>query len=140
MRTVVVVLPEADAQLRALGERDRQLEQVAREYIARLRLQPDLGQPVERGYLNAIAARRIRFGRDDRPGQLFGEDRGSVRRGDQDPSDGPAWRIVYTADESPKAAVRLVVIASVGVGHAASGHENAYQAAERVMRSRKEKQ
>ena len=98
MRTVIAPLhPEVQEELRAL---DRRRAQIARRYIRRLALEPYLGARVERGLLAEYGCRRIRFDRHDRPDDLFGARRPSKRRGDEDLSEGPGWRIVYWLPEA----------------------------------------
>ena len=139
MRTRLHVTDEAEAQLVALAATDRRAAQVARKYIERLALEPELGQPVERGYLADVKARRIRFGAGDTPEQLFGQGARRVRRGDQDLSEGPPYRVVYITVAIEKLDVKLVIVAAVGRGHTDKDTENAYQAAERVLRNRLKK-
>ena len=116
MRTVIAPLhPEVQEELRAL---DRRRAQIARRYIRRLALEPYLGARVERGLLAEYGCRRIHFDRHDRPDDLFGARRPSKRRGDQDLSEGPGWRIVYwLLLEAPRSQIRLVVILAVAAGH-----------------------
>jgi hypothetical protein len=93
VRTIIAPLhPEVEAELRAL---DRKRADIARRYIRRLRLEPDLGVPVDRGLLAEHGCRRIYFDHDDQPDDLFGARRPPARHGNQDLGEGPRWRIVY---------------------------------------------
>jgi hypothetical protein len=71
----------------------------------------------------------VRFDRHDRPDDLFGARRPSKRRGDQDLSEGPGWRIVYWLPEAPQSQIRLVVILAVAAGHTRPPDVNAYELA-----------
>ena len=127
MRTIIApLLPEVQAELDAL---DPKRAGIARRYLRRLALEPMLGAPVERGPLVEYQARRVRFDVNDNPDNLFGNRPAPRRRGDQDLSDGPKWRIVYWVQEAPRAGIRLVVILAIGVGHADPGHLTAYERA-----------
>lgn len=133
MRTVIApLLPEVEAELAAL---DARLEDVARRYIRRLALEPLLGSVVCRGPLGTVGARRIYFDRDNRPDDLFRSRRPAARRGDQDPGEGPPWRIVYWIGEAQRSQTRIVVILAVGRGHAAPPSPDAYQLATRRLRA-----
>ena len=131
MRTVIAPLhPEVQKELRAL---DRRRAQIARRYIRRLALEPYLGARVERGLLAEYGCRRIHFDRHDRPDDLFGARRPSKRRGDEDLSEGPGWRIVYWLPEAPRSQIRLVVILAVAAGHTRPPDLNAYELASRRL-------
>ncbi|MGH2949263.1 MAG: hypothetical protein ACRDPC_23915 [Solirubrobacteraceae bacterium] len=126
MRTMIAPLGrEVEAQLAAL---DRRRERIARRYVARLRLEPLLGVPVERGALASYGCRRVYFDRDSRPDDVFAAP-GASRRGDEDPSRGPKWRIVYWIREAPQTGVRLLIILAVGEGHPDPGQPTAYELA-----------
>jgi len=122
---------EVRAELDALP---RRLRQVARRYIQRLRLEPDLGVPAGRGLLADHRCRRVYFDASSKPDDLFGASAVRGLRGDQDPSAGPKWRIVYAVREAPSAGVRLIVILAVGEGHPAPGRRSAYELAEARLR------
>ena len=96
---------------------DRRLQGIARRYIRRLALQPYLGRRVPRGRLADHGCRRIYFDRDDNPDDLFGAHRQPLRRGDQDPSEGPGWRIVYWLHPMANIDLRVVVVLAVAPGH-----------------------
>jgi len=131
MRTVVAPLaPEIDAQLAGL---DASLRKVAEGYIARLRMEPFLGHRLDRGLLGWAEARAVYFDRDSRPGELVGEHRGRLRVAGEDPSEGPRYRVVYRLLEAPLAAVRLVQVLGVGVGHSEPGGGDAYRDASRLL-------
>jgi hypothetical protein len=131
VRTVIApLLPEVEAELRAL---DGRLEDVARRYVRRLALEPLLGSVVPRGPLATVGARRIYFARDNQPDDLFGSRRPPARRGDQDPGEGPGWRIVYWVAEAQRAQTRIIVILAVGRGHARPPSANAYELATRRL-------
>ena len=131
MRTVIAPLhPEVQEELRAL---DRRRAQIARRYIRRLALEPYLGTRVDRGLLAEYGCRRIRFDRHDRPDDLFGARRPSKRRGDQDLSEGPGWRIVYWLPEASRSQIRLAVILAVAAGHTRPPDLDAYELAGRRL-------
>ena len=93
MRTAIAGLePEVQAQLAAL---DTRRADIARRYIERLRLEPYLGHRLTRGLLASEECRAVYFDRDSRPDDLFGGARVPRRRGDEDPSAGPGYRVVY---------------------------------------------
>jgi hypothetical protein len=100
-----------------------------------LALEPLLGSVVPRGPLATVGARRIYFDRDNRPDDLFRARQPPARRGDQDPSAGPRWRIVYWVGEAKRTHTRIIVILAVGRGHAKPPHENAYEVATRRLRA-----
>lgn len=133
MRTIVAPLDsEVEQELAVL---DRRRQEIARRYIRRLALEPDLGAPLESGLMADYGCRRIYFDGDDTPDDLFGARRPAKRRGDQDLSDGPAWRIVYMVRRAPLADVRLLVVLAVGRGHCGSVQLNAYQLADAHLRA-----
>jgi len=122
--------PEVRNQLEALPPR---LREIAHRYIERLRLEPFLGHRLARGLLASQECRAVYFDRDSRPDDLFGSRRPPRRRGDEDPSSGPQWRIVYRLLEATRADVRVVQVLAVGRAHVLPGRENVYAAAERVL-------
>jgi hypothetical protein len=133
VRTVIAPLhPEVAAQVHAL---DRRRAEIARRYIRRLGLEPNLGAPTARGLLVEHGCRRIYFDRDDRPDDLFRARRPPARRGDEDLSEGPVWRIVYWTGEAQRTQTRLVVILAVGRGHARPPDPDAYELATRRLRA-----
>jgi hypothetical protein len=132
VRTVIAPLPwEVEAQLAAI---DARLAGIARRYIRRLALEPRLGHPLARGYLASRGVRAVYFDRASNPDDLFGARRGERRSGDQDPSDGPRWRVVYRAAETRDGELRVIVVLGVGVAHPEPGEESIYVAAERLLR------
>jgi len=133
VRTVIAPLHhEVEAQFHAL---DRKRAEIARRYIRRVRLEPELGVPVERGLLAEHRCRRIYFDRDDQPDDLFRARRPPARRGDQDPSEGPAFRIVYWIGEAERTQTRIVVILAVGRAHTKPPSTNVYQLATRRLQA-----
>ncbi len=133
MRTVIApLMPEVESELAAL---DARLQDVARRYIRRLALEPLLGSVVPRGPLATVGARRIYFDRDNRPEDLFRARQPPARRGDQDPSAGPRWRIVYWVGEAGRTQTRIIVILAVGRGHAKPPNADAYELATRRLRA-----
>ena len=134
MRTVIAPLPrEVEAQLEAL---DARLAGIARRYIRRLALEPQLGHPVRRGLLGSVEARAVYFDNDSQPDDLFGARRPPRRYGDQDLAAGPRWRVVYVLLEANRAEVCAVVVLAVGRAHTEPGDEDVYLAAERLLRRR----
>lgn len=132
MRTVIAPFDrEVEAQIEAL---DDQLARIARGYIERLRLEPYLGTLVPSGYLAAAEVRRVLFDRESRPEQLFAEHRGRLRVAEEDPSQGPSWRVVYELLEAPRTGVRVVRVLGVGRGHEDPGEIDVYRAAEATLR------
>lgn len=132
MRTVIAPLAlEVEEQIDALGPA---LGEIAQRYIRRLRLEPSLGGLVKRGPLAALPARRVYFDREDCPEDLLRSRRVASRRGDQDPSAGPRYRIVYLAREAPTTGVRLIVILAIAKGHVQPPDRDAYQLAEAQVR------
>lgn len=133
MRTIVAPLAaDVRAELDALS---RRLRPIAQRYIQRLRLEPYLGAPAGRGLLADHRCRRVYFDASSKPDDLFGASAVRARRGNQDPSDGPKWRIVYSVREAPSAGVRLIVILAIGDGHPAPGRRSAYELAEARLRN-----
>jgi hypothetical protein len=122
--------PEVRQQLDALSPR---LREIAHRYIARLRLEPLLGHRLTRGLLASQDCRAVYFDRDSRPDDLFGARRPPRRRGDEDPSAGPQWRIVYRLLEAVRADVRVVQVLAVGQAHVEPGDEDVYAAATRLL-------
>ena len=133
MRTIVAPLTaEVRAELDAL---DPRRAEIARRYIRRLRLQPDLGAPIERGPLRRLGGRRVYFDVDDNPDDLFGNRPGPRRRGNQDLEQGPKWRIVYAARAAPRTGVLLIVVLAVGRAHPPAPQPTVYElAAQRLQR------
>jgi hypothetical protein len=132
VRTVIAPLPrEVEAQLEAL---DARLAGIARRYIRRLALEPQLGHPLTRGYLASRGVRAVYFDRSSDPDDLFGRRRPRPRAGGQDLAVGPRWRVVYRAPETRDGELRVIVVLGVGVAHPASGAESIYVAAERLLR------
>ena len=133
MRTIVAPLTvEVRAELDAL---DPRRAEIARRYIRRLRLQPDLGAPIKRGPLSRLGGRRVYFDVDDKPDDLFGNRPGPRRRGDQDLDQGPKWRIVYAARAAPRTGVLLIVVLAVGQAHPPGPQPTVYElAAQRLER------
>jgi len=128
-------LPEVEAELAGL---DRRLQGIARRYVRRLALQPYLGYPLQRGDLARERCRAIRFEGDDDPGDLFGSQRRATRAGNEDPSCGRPWRIVYWIRETPDRERGLVVALAVGVAHP---KRSVFELAERTLKTiGKEKQ
>jgi hypothetical protein len=134
VRTVIAPLGrEVEAQLATL---DPRLAGIARRFIRRLALEPQLGHPVSRGLLGSVEARAIYLDRQSRPEDLFGGRRPARRAGDQDLAEGPRWRVVYALLEATRADVRVVVVLAVGRAHTAPGQDDVYLAAERLLRRR----
>ena len=119
-----------EAELEAL---DAWLADIARRYIRRLALEPQLGHPLTRGYLASRAVRAVYFDRSSDPDDLFGRRR-PRRAGDQDLAAGPRWRVVYRAAETRDGELRVIVLLGVGVAHPPPGAESIYVAAERLLR------
>ena len=133
MRTVIAPLhPEVEAELAAL---DARLQDVARRYIRRLAVEPYLGYPVGRGSLGTARCRAVRFDHGDDPGDLFGSRRRASRAGDEDPSRGPRWRIVYWVRETRDRRLRIVVVLGVGVAHPQPGQRSAFELAARLLQT-----
>ena len=131
MQTVIAPHePEVRDQLDALAPR---LREIAHRYIQRLRLEPSLGHRLERGPLATEGALAVYFDRDSRPDDLFGARRPPRRRGDQDPADGPRFRVVYVPIEARAAELRLIVVLAVGPAHQDPSRD-VYRAAERTAR------
>ena len=132
MRTVIAALhPRVQGQLIAL---DAKRAAVARQYVARLAIEPYLGHRLDRGLLGSAQCRAVYFDRDSRPGDLFGATR-QTRRGDADPWSGPAYRVVYRLLEARRTGVRVVQVLAVGRAHASAGSEDVYVAAAQLLRA-----
>ena len=131
MRTVIAPHDAGvHAQLEALSPR---LREIALRYIERLRFEPFLGHRLVRGLLASQECRAIYFDRASRPDDLFESRRPPRRRGNEDPSAGPQWRIVYRLLEAARADVRVVQVLAVGRAHVKPGEEDVYAAAERML-------
>jgi hypothetical protein len=127
VRTVIAPLPrEVRAQIDAL---DRRLAGIARRYIRRLALEPQLGAPLCRGPLAGFGVRRVYFDRCSVPGDLLRSRAPTARRGNQDLAAGPRWRIVYWVEEAPRAGLRLIVILAVGEAHPRPPRHSVYELA-----------
>ena len=132
MRTVIAPLArEVEAQLAAL---DPRLAGIARRFIRRLALEPQLGHPLMRGYLASRDVRAVYFDEASEPDDLFGRRRPARRAGDADLAAGPRWRVVYRAAETRDGELRVIVVLGVGRAHPARGGESIYVAAERLLR------
>lgn len=132
MRTVVAPLDAAVE--RQVARLEPRVADVARRYIARLAIDPYLGRPIPRGLLAQKRARAVLFDRDDHPERLFGDARGRVRRGDEDLSAGPRFRVIYRLLEARRVGVRVVQVLGVGPGHVGHGEEDdAYRQAARLL-------
>jgi hypothetical protein len=132
VRTVIAPLPlEVEAQLDAL---DRRLAEIARRFIRRLALEPQLGHPLTRGYLASRDVRAVYFNRASVPDDLFGRRRPKRRKGNEDLAAGPRWRVVYRAAETRDGELRVIVVLGVGCAHPEPGGESIYVAAERLLR------
>lgn len=130
MRTVIAPLhPEVDAQLGAL---DAKRGAIARRYVARLALEPYLGHRLTRGVLASEECRAVYFDRSSRPDDLFGGSR-PARRGSEDPSAGPAYRVVYRLLEARRTGVRVVQVLGVGRAHVIPGETDIYTAAAQLL-------
>jgi hypothetical protein len=131
LRTLIAPLAdEAGQQLAAL---DPWRREVARRYIRRLALEPYLGYPLTRGWLAREKCRAVRFDRDSDPDDLFGSRPRALRRGNQDLSAGPRWRIVYWMRETSDRQIRLIVVLAVGIAHPKPEGRSAFQQAERHL-------
>jgi hypothetical protein len=132
VRTVIAPLArEVEAQLAAL---DPRLAGIARRFIRRLALEPQLGHPLTRGYLASRDVRAVYFDDTSEPDDLFGRRRPARRAGDEDLAAGPRWRVVYRAAETRDGELRVIVVLGVGCAHPAPGEESIYVAAERLLR------
>lgn len=130
MRTVIAPLhAEVEAQLEAL---DAKRALIARRYVARLALEPYLGHRLTRGVLASEECRAVYFDRGSRPEDMFGAS-GPKRGGSEDPSTGPAYRVVYRLLEAKRTGVRVVQVLGVGRAHVPSGEEDIYTAAARLL-------
>lgn len=131
MRTLIAPLaPEVEQQLAALS---RRRQEIGRRYIRRLALDPYLGYQLQRGLLAQEECRAVRFDRDSDPDDLFGARPTASRRGDQDPSAGPRWRVVYWMRETIDQQLRLIVVLAVGIAHPQPGQSSVFEAAERQL-------
>jgi hypothetical protein len=79
---------------------DRRRAQIARRYVRRLALEPELGHPLTRGLLATAGCRAVYFDRSSRPDDLFGACRQATRAGNEDASAGPGYRVVYRVLEA----------------------------------------
>ena len=132
MRTVIAPLDgEVSAQLQALDDR---LRDVCARYLRRLALEPLLGHPLSCGYLGSRQARAVYVDRDDHPDELLTSRPQGKRRGDQDPSEGPPWRIVYAVRETHDRRLRVIVVLGIGIAHPPPGADSVYTTAARTMR------
>jgi hypothetical protein len=130
VRTVIAPLhEEVEVQLRAL---DSKRAAVARRYVARLALEPYLGHRLTRGVLASEECRAVYFDRNSRPDDMFGASRAG-RRGGEDPSAGPAYRVVYRLLEARRTGVRVVQVLGIGRAHVGTGEEDVYTAAARLL-------
>ena len=131
MRTVIA--PHARTLHAQLDALPRRLSEIAQRYIERLRLEPYLRHRLVRGPLASQECRAVYFDRHSRPEDLFGSRRPPRRRGYEDESAGPQWRIVYRLLEATRADVRVVQVLAVGRAHAEPGQEDVYAAAEGTL-------
>ena len=76
--------------------------------------------------------RAVYFDRHSRPDDMFSESRQS-RRGSDDPSTGPAYRVVYRLLEARRSGVRVVQVLGVGRAHVAPGEQDIYSVAARLL-------
>ena len=128
MRTLIAPLSDdVGQQLAALDPCRREL---ARRYIRRLALDPYLGYPLGHGRLATERCRALRFDRDSDPNDLFGSRPTARRRGNQDLSVGPRWRIVYWMRETSDRQARLIVVLAVGIAHPKPGGRSVFKDAE----------
>ena len=133
MRTLIAPLdPGVESQLRGL---DRKRAEIARRYIRRLALEPHLGYPLRRGRLAGERCRAVRFDRGDDPDDLFGRRPRATRTGNQDPSLGPGWRIVYWVRETPDRRLRVIVVLAVGIAHPNPGAPSAFDLASSMLQT-----
>jgi hypothetical protein len=121
---------EVEQQLHAL---DRRRAQIARRYIRRLTLEPELGHGLTRALLATADCRAVCSDRSSRPDDLFGATRVAVRAGNEDPAADPAYRVVYRVLEARRTGVRVVQVLGVGRGHVAPGEESIYDTAARRL-------
>lgn len=136
MRTILVPLSSAvEAQLSELGRRDRD---VARAIIARLRLEPELGQLATRGLLADARVRRVRFDADTDVSDVLVSKRDRLRTGAQDQSAGAKLRVVYWEHIHPQRDVRFIEVLSVGAAHRTDSKPDVYDNAAAIIRSRQE--
>jgi 2,4-dienoyl-CoA reductase-like NADH-dependent reductase (Old Yellow Enzyme family) len=101
--------------------------------------QPFLGYRMQRGRLASERCRAVRFDRDDRPEAPFVAQRARLRDAGEQPEDGPRYRIVYWARETPDGRIVLVVVLAVGIAHPAPERPSVFDLAEETLnRVRKE--
>jgi hypothetical protein len=132
VRTVIAALhPRVQGQLMGL---DAKRAAVARRYVARLAIEPYLGHRLDRGLLGSEQCRAVYFDRNSRPDDLFGAGR-QTRRGSDDLSAGPAYRVVYRLLEARRTGVRVVQVLGVGRGHVAPGQQDVYTAAAGLLQA-----
>jgi hypothetical protein len=130
VRTVVAPFhKEVEAQLEAL---DAKRALIARRYVARLALEPYLGHRLTRGLLASEECRAVYFDRGSQPEDMFGPS-GPKRRGSEDPSTGPAYRVVYRLLEAKRTGVRVVQVLGVGRAHVRVGEDDIYTTAGRLL-------
>lgn len=130
MRTVIAPLHrEVEAQLEAL---DAKRALIARRYVARLALEPYLGHRLTRPVLASEECRAVYFDRGSRPEDMFAPS-GPKRQGSEDPSTGPAYRVVYRLLEARRTGVRVVQVLGVGRAHVRTGEEDSYTKAARLL-------
>jgi hypothetical protein len=130
VRTVIAALhEEVEAQFEAL---DAKRAGIARRYVARLAIEPFLGHRLTRGVLASEECRAVYFDRNSRPDDIFGESRAS-RRGSEDRSTGPAYRVVYRLLEARRSGVRVVQVLGAGRAHVAPGEQDIYTVAARLL-------
>jgi hypothetical protein len=128
LRTLIAPLSdEVGQQLAALDPWRREL---ARRYIRRFALDPYLGYPLGHGRLATERCRAVRFDYDSNPDDLFGSRPTARRRGNQDLSAGPRWRIVYWMRETSDRQIRLIVVLAVGIAHPKPGGRSVFGDAE----------
>jgi hypothetical protein len=125
-----LIAPLSDEMGQQLAALDPWRREVARRYIRRLALEPYLGYPLTRGWLAREKCRAVRFDRDSDPDDLFGSRPRARRRGNQDLSAGPRWRIVYWMRETPSGTARLIVVLAVGIAHPKPGGRSVFKDAE----------
>ncbi len=114
MRTVRAPLhPRVQEQIDGL---DRKRCEIATRYIRRLALDPQLGHRLTRGPFGSEDARAVYFDNDSHPEDLFGEVR-MVRKGNEDLSEGPKYRVVYRLLEARAAGVMVIQVLAVGRAH-----------------------
>jgi hypothetical protein len=129
VRTVIAPHREVEVQLEAL---DAKRAAIARRYVARLALEPYLGHRLTRGVLASEKCRAVYFDRGSRPEDMFGPSE-RKRRGSEDPSAGPAYRVVYRLLEAKRTGVRVVQVLGVGRAHVRADEEDIYATAARLL-------